>query len=34
MFSSIEDALKDLREGKIICVADSPDEENEIDFCS
>lgn len=33
MFSKIEDALKDLREGKIICVADSPDEENEIDFC-
>ena len=33
MFSKIEDALKDLQEGKIICIADSPDEENEIDFC-
>lgn len=33
MFSKIEDALKDLKDGKIICIADSPDEENEIDFC-
>ncbi|MCC6064175.1 MAG: 3,4-dihydroxy-2-butanone-4-phosphate synthase, partial [Thermocrinis sp.] len=32
MFSSIEDALEDIREGKMVIVVDDPDRENEGDL--
>ena len=31
-FNTIEEALEDLRQGKIIMVTDDPDRENEGDF--
>ena len=31
-FSSIEEALEDLKQGRIILVTDDPDRENEGDF--
>lgn len=33
MFSSIEEIVKDLKEGKIIALADSPNIEDECDYC-
>lgn len=33
MFCSLTEVLADLKEGKIIALADSPDIENEVDYC-
>lgn len=33
MFSSLEEIIKDLKEGKIIALADSPNIEDECDYC-
>ena len=33
MFSNLNDILKDLKEGKIVCLSDTEDLENEIEMC-
>ena len=33
MFSNLNEILKDLKEGKIVCLSDTEDLENEIDMC-
>lgn len=33
MFNSLNEIIEDLKDGKIIALADSPDVENEVDYC-